>query len=298
MNSRRENRPLCLADATVRRMNLYEQPSSMHRQLSMWANSVGFHRGAVAQGLVDNRTLGSFGAVWISQGQGWFESELTVRQRVTPGTLIWLFPDVAHSYFTDGGPWVEQWVLFGGMSAAGLERHGFFKRSNPVIQLGDAPEVSALFTRLEETFIRGGPLAVPVAGTYAEQLILTVHSLAVGLSEDLHGAEPLSVRALRIIQHEATSGLNPIVLAKRLHTGYSTLRRRFKIETGYSVKEYILNAQMKHAKERLASTRRSIESIAAESGFPDPYHFSRQFRAREGMSPRAFRKYHSRLALE
>ena len=290
-------KPLCDADPAITRMDLYEDPSAAHRELGLWVNAVGFHRGRVPPGIVADRRLSSFGAVWISEGVGWFESEHCVRQCVGAGTMLWLFPGERHSYATGPGgsaTWVEQWVLFGGPLAEAFERNGFLSRQRPVIKIGADPDIRALFTRLEETFIRSGPLAVPMAAALTSQTIVTLHGISSGLWREADGSEPLSAHAIRIIRHEAVRGLDPASLAERLHTGYSTLRRRFKIETGYTVKEYILGEKLNYAKQLLALTQQPIERVAAAAGFEDPFHFSKQFKARERMSPRDFRKLHAR----
>ena len=292
-------KPLCDAEPAVTRMDLYEDPSVAHRELGLWVSAVGFHRGRVAAGLVSDRKLASYGAVWISAGSGWFESKHCVRQRVGPGTMLWLFPGEAHSYDTGTGSekWTEQWALFGGAQAEAFEHAGFLARQRPVIAIGEASAVGTLFTRLEETFIRSGPLAVPMAATLTAQLIVTLHGLSSGLLRETGNSEDdvtLSAQAIRIIRQEAVRGLDPESLAERLHTGYSTLRRRFKMETGYTLKEYIFGEKLGHAKQLLALTQQPIHRVAAAAGFEDPFHFSKQFRAREGISPRDFRKLHAR----
>src|SRR5579862_8778085 len=101
-------KPLCDADPALTRMDLYEDPSVAHRELGLWVSAVGFHRGRVPPGIVADRILSSYGAVWISGGAGRFESEHCVRQSVGTGTMIWLFPGERHGYATDAGAWVEQ----------------------------------------------------------------------------------------------------------------------------------------------------------------------------------------------
>jgi AraC-like DNA-binding protein len=261
----------------------------------LWVHGAGYHR---AQPPHPNwsRVLGHYAAVYVSRGEGWFSSEPSGRFDVRPGILFWLFPPIGHSYTPhDGSTWTEQWVIFNGTMAAQFERQGYLTPSKPYVDVGDDPEIPRLFSRLEEIFHQSGPLAVPMASAITHELIVLVHGIETGLLSGGKGrGDPVIAEALKIIERESSVGLDPDDLASRLHVGYSTLRRRFRQVTGYSVKEYILRVQLKKAKELLAFTGRTVEDIAGEAGFADPYYFSRLFKEREGIPPTAFRSAQAR----
>jgi AraC family transcriptional regulator, arabinose operon regulatory protein len=279
------------------RNSRYEVPSAAQKELGLWVNGAGYTSSQQPAAKPWRRVLGSYAGVYVSRGHGWFHSEPTGKVDVKPGHLFWLFPTIEHAYSPNlGNTWAEQWVIFDGPVAQAFERHGFMLPANPFVQVGDNPEVAGLFGRLEDAFLRSGPLAVPLASAITSQIIVVVHGLANGFFTNEGGrGDPVVAEALRIIEQEAASGLDPESLADRLHVGYSTLRRRFKGKTGYAVKEYILRVQLKKAKELLAFTQMPVEQVAAESGFVDPFYFSRLFREREGVPPTAFRDYQSRL---
>jgi AraC-like DNA-binding protein len=69
-----------------------------------------------------------------------------------------------------------------------------------------------------------------------------------------------------------------------------TFRKRFHNEVGEAPKQYLLRYRITKAKEQLVDTSKSIKQIAYESGFSDPYYFSRLFKQYEGLSPLLFRK--------
>ena len=69
-----------------------------------------------------------------------------------------------------------------------------------------------------------------------------------------------------------------------------TFRKRFQNEVGEAPKQYLLRHRIAMAKEQLVNTSNSIKQIAYESGFSDPYYFSRLFKQYEGLSPLLFRK--------
>ena len=64
----------------------------------------------------------------------------------------------------------------------------------------------------------------------------------------------------------------------------------FRAKTGRSVLDTLLDMRMKKAKELIASCEFSLRDVAEKVGFEDYNYFSRQFRARCGVSPSRYRK--------
>jgi AraC-like DNA-binding protein len=272
----------------------HEIPSKLQLRQGLWVSSVGYHTNLSPHKLVQDRVMDCYAAVLVTRGHGYYASAATGRRDVGPGTLMWVVPGVTHSYSPTGATWDEHWVVFGGTLADELATQGLISASHPLVKVGSAPEVNGIFARMEEAFLRGGPLAVAMASSLTYQLIVTVHGVATGLLHMDQNLDPAIAKTLQIIEQEAVLGLSPRSLANRVHVGYSTLRRRFKQQTGYSVKEYILRLQLRHAKELLAATSKSIAEVADEIGIENALYFSRLFSEREGVSPRTFRKQHRR----
>lgn len=78
-------------------------------------------------------------------------------------------------------------------------------------------------------------------------------------------------------------------LAAECHVSVSHLSHLFKEITGGSVMEYLFACRMLAAKKYLATTDMSIGEIVSVCGFSDDSNFSRNFKARTGMTPREFR---------
>src|SRR5580658_2258315 len=156
------------------RVERYEIPSKSQVRLGLWVNSVGFHLALPPHRLVQDRVHEAFAAVFVSQvdGRGAFESALAGRHAITAGTLLWVIPGVRHSYAPVEGTWDEHWVVFGGAMAEELLLQGMLSATRPPLPVDGHPEISSIFTRLEEAFIIGGPLAVPLAASLTYQLIV------------------------------------------------------------------------------------------------------------------------------
>lgn len=69
-----------------------------------------------------------------------------------------------------------------------------------------------------------------------------------------------------------------------------TFVRRFTRATGSSPREYLQRVRVEAAKRALEGTRRSIVSIAAETGYTDPVAFRRVFARLTGLTPADYRR--------
>jgi AraC-like DNA-binding protein len=77
-------------------------------------------------------------------------------------------------------------------------------------------------------------------------------------------------------------------LAKQVGMSYASLRKYFPEVTGMSLSDYRILCRVHRAQRLLADF--NVQETAAQLGFADPFVFSNQFKARTGMSPRAYRK--------
>ena len=69
----------------------------------------------------------------------------------------------------------------------------------------------------------------------------------------------------------------------------SGLSDKMKALTGQSINELIQNVRIKKATELLINSDMNVSEIAYETGFNDPYYFSRLFKKYHNMSPSDYR---------
>ena len=82
-------------------------------------------------------------------------------------------------------------------------------------------------------------------------------------------------------------------LAKMANMSKSNFLKHFKISTGISPLQYILNLRLHEACRQLTVSEQNISEIAFSVGFNDSNYFTRIFHQHIGVSPRAYRKQHS-----
>lgn len=82
-------------------------------------------------------------------------------------------------------------------------------------------------------------------------------------------------------------------LARVAHLSSPRLFSLFRTEMGCSPMEWVKQLRLTQACHRIISSDDRITTIAGALGFANPYHFSREFHRRFGLSPLAYRKQHT-----
>ncbi|MBL8208017.1 MAG: helix-turn-helix domain-containing protein [Blastocatellia bacterium] len=80
--------------------------------------------------------------------------------------------------------------------------------------------------------------------------------------------------------------------AAELQISPRQFERRFKDETGSSLREYLKKIRLEKASELLATKRLSVKEVGAEVGLEETSHFVRDFEAVFGLTPV---HYHKRM---
>ena len=95
------------------------------------------------------RVLNEYQAVYITKGEGFFESKSIQRTRVKEGSVIILFPGEWHRFKPDENVgWDEYWVGFQGEIADNLIRNNFFSTKNPLLDVGVKEEIVCLMLQI------------------------------------------------------------------------------------------------------------------------------------------------------
>lgn len=96
-------------------------------------------------------------------------------------------------------------------------------------------------------------------------------------------------RVQTYITEHVTERIRLIDLANLIGMTESSFSRFFKLHTGMSVSDYIINMRLGEASRRLVYTKMSVSEICYECGFNNVSHFSRCFRERKNCTPSEFR---------
>lgn len=236
------------------------------------------------------RILDGYYLVFISKGEGVFESSRTQPATVREGTCFFLFPGVWHRYKPDPkSGWEEYWVGFKGSYPDELMSGHFFTPEKPFVNAGHNEELLQLFHLLLST--------VKAAGTGYHQIVAGITMQILGLVNAISTLEDfgqddtsLLINKARFLMRESIEQPRKMTdVAKELPMGYSKFRKAFKSITGMSPTQYYLHIRLKKAKELLSSTTLNIDQVAQQTGFDDLFYFSKLFKKKNGVTPSSFR---------
>jgi AraC-like DNA-binding protein len=236
------------------------------------------------------RILNAYYMIFISKGEGIFESALTSPSTIKAGTCFFLYPGVWHRYKPNlKSGWEEYWIGFNGFYANQLMNEGFFNREDPCIEVGLNNDLLFLFMKLIEaarTAFTGYPQFI--AGTTL-QILGLVNAISLHQEYDNDPIGKLISKAKFLLTESLEKPVDMEKLAREIPMGYSSFRKAFKKITGESPNQYHLNLRLNRAKDLLATTALNINEIADQTGFDSIFYFSKLFKKKNGVSPKFYR---------
>lgn len=98
-------------------------------------------------------------------------------------------------------------------------------------------------------------------------------------------ADPRVRRAAEFAARNLTRPITVEAMSNEAGLSASRLNALFRTHLGVSPAQYAERLRLDHAARLLSSAGLSVKEAAAASGYADPFHFSRRFRARFGYPP-------------
>ena len=121
--------------------------------------------------------------------------------------------------------------------------------------------------------------------------IMEICARYLTLSGALEEQKPsFAARAKRYIHENLREKILISDICRDIGCSKSTLITSFMKEYGTTVNAYITDERLRMAKRLLLGTEMSLAEISSETGFSDQAYFSRVFTAREGVSPRKYKR--------
>ncbi len=134
--------------------------------------------------------------------------------------------------------------------------------------------------------------------TKCNRIIIHPTHVVARLSSDILAIEdPEVARALAFIQYHSRQHTQVGAVAEAVAMSRRNLHRRFMKTLGRTVHDEIKRARVERVVQMLLETDMTISQIAYALGWSSEKHIAREFKAIKGVTPLAFRKRHTRLAV-
>lgn len=242
--------------------------------------------------LQKGRTLNEYQLLYLTEGEGIFQSANQKPTRIKEGDLFMLFPGEWHTYHPlPQKGWKSYWIGFKGRNVDDRVRAGFLSPTKPIYHVGFSSEIVHLY---DEAFSKAKEEAAYSQQTLAgivNHLVGLMYSLErnIILNKDYNYADIMNRARLRI-RESLESNLTIQKIAEELGIGYSNFRKLFKEYTGVAPAMYQQELRLQRAKEMLSTTNISIKEIAYRLNFDSPDYFSAKFKIKTGRKPSDFRR--------
>lgn len=242
--------------------------------------------------LQKGRKLNEYQLLYLTEGEGIFQSANQKPTRIKEGDLFLLFPGEWHTYHPlPQKGWKSYWIGFKGRNVDDRVRAGFLSPTKPIYHVGFSSEIVHLY---DEAFSKAKEEAAYSQQTLAgivNHLVGLMYSLErnIILNKDYNYADIMNRARLRI-RESLESNLTIQKIAEELGIGYSNFRKLFKEYTGVAPAMYQQELRLQRAKEMLSTTNISIKEIAYRLNFDSPDYFSAKFKIKTGRKPSDFRR--------
>lgn len=235
------------------------------------------------------RTLDEYQVVYITHGRGSFETRESGRHTIEAGDVFVLFPGVWHRYTPDAKTgWDEQWVGFNGSTAIRLLQKPFINQKKPVLRIGLDVALQQRFIAVVNKVDRD-PAGAPFSNAGEILVILGLIQERLRNVGTQGQVSDIIRQAQNYILMHVSEPISFSRLADELGVGYSTFRHRFKVQVGISPIQFQNSIRINRAQDLLTSSDLSVSEIATLTGFATIYYFSRLFKNKTGLTPKAFR---------
>jgi len=187
-----------------------------------------------------------------------------------------------------GGPHRKFFLDIGGRGCLGLLRRAGL-RGGMVFHAAGAADIAPLFEQLVSCSLLTGRMATPLASALAGALILRAGSERRCVRAGIPPRRNAFERCRDFLEARYTDVEGIASAARQCNVSPEHFSRLFRRFAGMSAEVFLKRLRINQATRLLQQSGLSVKEVALGTGFKDPYHFSKAFKAAHGMPPTHFR---------
>ena len=264
-------------------------PGLSARSIYLYPQEVGYFSSG-SDYFTERQKLHSFLIIYTLSGSGSLNYRKT-DYTLSAGSLCLIDCMEYHLYKTTSTePWEFLWVHFNGVTALGyfkeFEKNGFCVPTD-IENPGSFEEaIRRLIAINRERNYTTDPINSNILHSMLTELLIRTNADSTAT---ISIPEPIRQAAI-FLDKRFSEKITLPELSRRCGISKYHLSREFKKWYGKTIIEYLTDNRVSYAKELLRYSDLSIDRIAEDCGIANMGHFIRQFRIREGCTPRAYKK--------
>jgi AraC family transcriptional regulator, arabinose operon regulatory protein len=236
------------------------------------------------------RGIGEALLVYCVKGGGWYELAGQLHT-VRAGDLLVLLSDGPHNCGAHvSNPWTIHWALAAGANLPEYLNQLGVSAQAPLVWMGDDLQLARLFNEVVRALDQGTSYLNLLHASHALAHLLAVmirhHHEQTGQTSDT--VQKVAEGIIYMSEHlDQPMRISALAALANLSPAHFTVL--FKQQTGCSPRDYLHLLRIHRACQMLRSSTLNVKEIATRLGYQDQFHFSRQFKAFQGVSPSEYR---------
>ncbi len=267
---------------------------NMNKNTILEINSCGTYRLYTKKELPTFRTNGriDYQLIYLAAGKGYFYFNNDTPNMLEAGNMVLYHPQEPQKYIYYGKDQPEiYWIHFTGAHIDDLFKEYGIDSNKNIIFSGIHPDYTHLFQmiiwelQLQKDFYKES------SELYFKQLLIMLGRFSRKNILSVEKASSVEIEKATAYFHEHyNENINIEAYVESMCISNSSFFRKFKLYTGMTPLQYILDIRLSNAKRLLETTDYSINEIALIIGYDNALYFSRLFHKHVGVSPKEYRK--------
>jgi AraC family transcriptional regulator, arabinose operon regulatory protein len=237
------------------------------------------------------QSVGEVLLVYCVNGGGWCELAGHLHT-VRVGDLLVLSLDVPHTCGAHrSSPWTIHWAQATGENLREFLSELGVSVQAPLVWMGDDPQLARLFNEVARSLEQGSsfPHLLHASNALAHLLALLIRHRHERTRDTSDSIQKVAEGIIYMSEH-LDEPMRVSTLAALASLSPPHFTALFKQQTGCSPRDYLHLLRIHRACQLLRNSTLSVKEIAGRLGYQDQFHFSRQFKAFQGVPPSEYRE--------
>ena len=229
--------------------------------------------------------------IYCVKGGGWCELAGQLHT-VRAGDLLVLPPGAPYTCGAHvASPWTLHWASALGSNLPNYLNELGVSTKAPLVSMGEDLQLARLFNEVLQTLQHGSSFLNLLQASHA-----LAHLLAVSIrhrhehTRDASDVVEKVAQGIIYMSEHLDQPLRVSALAAMANLSQAHFSVLFKQQTGCSPRDYLHLLRIHRACQLLRGSTLNVKEIGSKLGYQDQFHFSRQFKAFQGLSPTEYRE--------